>query len=141
MASIDNLLDTNLDDLVDLPDFAIYPSGSHRVTVQFSSKEVNGHPSVEMKMKAVETIELADAAADHPLKPGTEGSCLFMLDNEFGQGSLKKILATFAANLGTSSLRDTMEQANGMEVVAVVKCKADKKDPSVMRMNVTKVII
>lgn len=139
MSNIDTLLDSNLDDLADLPEFAVFPSGTHKVTVKFSEKEINNNPYVEMGMKVVETVELANPAEDTPLKPGTEGSCLFSLTNEFGQGSLKKILSVFAAACGTASLRDTMAAADGMEVCAVVKTKADKKDPSVMRMNVNKV--
>ena len=73
--------------------------------------------------------------------PGTESSSLFMLDNEFGQGSFKSIIKTLAAATGTSKISEAVEASQGMEVQVVIVAKPDKKDPSIMRMNVKKVIV
>lgn len=139
-SALDALLDASIDDLADLPEFAIFPAGLLRVVVNFESKTVNNHPSIEMKMKLVETVELANPAADQPLKEGTEASVLFMLDNEFGQGQAKAILSTFAQACGTNNMRDTMEAANGMEVQVVSKPRQNK-DKTQSYTGVTKVII
>lgn len=138
---LDSILDSSIDDLADLPEFGIYPSGVHRVIINWESKEVNKHPSMEMKMKLVETVELANPAEDQPVTAGQESSSLFMLDNEFGQGAFKQIMKTLAAACGTNKISETVEASNGMEVQVVVTVKPDKKDPSTLRMNVRKVIV
>lgn len=138
---LDSILDSSIDDLADLPEFGIYPSGVHRVIINWESKEVNKHPSMEMKMKLVETVELANPAEDQPVTAGQESSSLFMLDNEFGQGAFKQIMKTLAAACGTNKISETVEASDGMEVQVVVTVKPDKKDPSTLRMNVRKVIV
>ncbi len=136
---LDSILDSSIDDLADLPEFGVYPSGVHRVLINWESKEVNKHPCMELKMKMVETVELSNPAADQPVAAGQESSSLFMLDNEFGQGSFKSIIKTLAAATGTSKISEAVEASNGMEVEVVVVTKPDKKDPTTMRMNVKKV--
>jgi len=136
---LNNLLDANLDDLADLPEFGTYPAGSHKVTIKFETKEVNGHPCVELQMVAIETEELSNPA-DTPLKPGQQGSVLYMLDNEFGQGALKKTIAPLAAATGQSQLRAVMEAANGMEVTVITKVRQNK-DKTQSYTDVSKVIV
>ena len=137
---LDSILDSSIDDLADLPEFGVYPSGVHTVIINWESKEVNKHPCMELKMKMKETVELSNPAADQPVAAGQESSSLFMLDNEFGQGSFKSIIKTLAAATGTSKISEAVEASNGMEVQVVVVTKPDKKDPTTMRMNVKKVI-
>ena len=131
MSNFDSLLDSSIDDLADIPEFKTFPNGIHKVTVNFKEKEVNKHPCVEFNMSAVETVELSNPADSEPLNEGDEGSVLYMLDNEIGQGKLKKILSVFAQQFGTSSLRETMEAANGCEVLVVSKQRVDKKNGNV----------
>lgn len=131
MSQFDDLLDSAIDDLADIPEFKTFPNGVHKVTVKFAEKEVNKHPCVELSMSAVETVELTNPAESEPLNPGDEGSVLYMLDNEIGQGKLKKILKVFADEFGTASLRDTMNAAQGSEVFAVCKGRVDKKNGNV----------
>jgi hypothetical protein len=137
---LDSILDSSIDDLADLPEFGVYPSGVHKVVIKWESKEVNKHPCMELKMKMVETVELANPAADQPVAAGQESSALFMLDNEFGQGAFKAIIKELAAATGTNKISEAVEASNGMEIDVVVVTKPDKKDASTMRMNVKKVI-
>ncbi len=138
---LDSILDSSIDDLADLPEFGVYPSGVHRVIINWEQKEVNKHPSMELKMKMVETVELAQPGSDNPVDAGVESSCLFMLDNEFGQGNFKSIIKVLAAATGTSKISEAVEASQGMEVQVVIATKPDKKDPTTMRMNVKKVIV
>jgi hypothetical protein len=137
---LDSILDSSIDDLADLPEFAVFPNGVHRVIINFEQKEVNKHPSIELQMKAIETVELANPAADTPLVAGAESSVLFMLDNEFGQGKFKSIVKVLAAALGTSTIKDTVEAAAGMEVQVVCKVRQNK-DKTQSYTDVTKVIV
>jgi hypothetical protein len=138
---LDSILDSSIDDLADLPEFQQYPSGAHRVIINWESKKVNDHPCMEMRMKLLETVELANPAEDQPVAAGTESSALFMLDNEFGQGSFKTIIKALAEATGTSKISEAVEASNGMEVTVVVVTKPDRKDKTITRMNVKKVIV
>jgi hypothetical protein len=135
---LNSLLDASLDDLADLPEFGTYPAGSHKVTIKWEQKEVNKHPCVELQMVAIETEELSNPA-DTPLNPGAEGSVLFMLDNEFGQGKLKQIIKPLAAATGQASLRGIIENSNGMEVSVITKVRQNK-DKTQSYTDVVKII-
>lgn len=135
---LNSLLDANLDDLADLPEFGTFPAGSHLVTIKFEEKEVNSHPCIELQMTAIETKELSNPA-DTPLKAGDQGSVLYMMDNEFGQGNFKKMIKPIAAATGQSNIRGVMEAANGMEVEVVTKVRQNK-DKTQSYTDVTKVI-
>ena len=124
-SSFDSILDSTLDDLADLPEFAVFPPGAHRVSIEFEQKEVNKHPSIEAKFKLLETVELADPTSD-PVAAGTESSVLFMMDNEFGQGKFKEVIKPIAAHLGVTSIRQAIEGAKGMEVLVVTKLRQNK---------------
>lgn len=139
MIDVDSLLDSTLDDLADLPEFKVFPNGAHRVTVNFEIKEVNGKSAVELKMRALETMELQDPTAT-PLAAGDEGSVLYMLNNEFGQGGLKVILKPLAQGFGTSGIRDTMEAAADAECVVVTK-QRQNKDKTQTYLSVTNIAL
>lgn len=136
--TLNDLLDANLDDLADLPEFGVFPAGVHKVVISWEQKTVNNHPSIELKMKAIETEELSNPE-DTPLTAGDEGSVLFMLDNEFGQGKLKQIIKPLAGATGQGQLRGIIEASNGMEVSVVTKVRQNK-DKTQSYTDVSKII-
>lgn len=125
--NFDSILDANLDDLADLPEFASFPAGVHRCTVSLTKKEINSKPAIEVKLTAIETVELSKPEEDKPVNAGQVSSAAYFLDNEFGQGAFKKLVAPLAASLGVSSLRELLEQAEGTEVEAVTAFRKNKK--------------
>jgi len=126
--NISSLLDANLDDLADLPEFVVPPAGAYNATIiSIEEKKIGEHPAVEMKFKLNETRELA-SATDAPVAPGTECSVSFMLDNEFGVGGMKAALAPLKAAFGTGSARETMEAARGAGIMLVTKVRNGKGD-------------
>lgn len=140
MDMLNGLLDANLDDLADLPEFGTYPPGAHKVTIKWESKTVNNHPCIELQMIAVETEELANPEADQPLAVGAQGSVLYMLDNEFGQGNLKRTIKPLAAETGLSSLREIIDATQGMEVTVVTKVRQNK-DKTQSYTDISKIIV
>lgn len=138
-ANLDSLLEGSIDDLADLPEFAVFPNGVHKVRIKWESKEVNKHPALELKMVMVETVEMANAA-DPVMAAGAESSVLYMLDNEFGQGKMKEVMKTLSAATGTKSIKETMEASNGMEVQVVTKVRQNKEKTQ-SYTDVTKVIV
>ena len=127
LSTIDSILGVTLDDLPDLPEFKVYPAGAHRVAIKFEKKQIGDHPSVELKLTMVETVELKDPAVDQPVEAGTESSVAFMLDNEFGLGKLKEIMKPLAEHFGTGNLLQIIEEATGTECLVVTKVRQNKE--------------
>lgn len=127
-SNLDMLLDATLDDLQDLPSFKPFPAGAHRCLASFGTKEINGKAAVTLDFKYIEVIELTDPTEEAPKENDTSNT-MFMLDNEFGQGNLKKCAMPFAAAMNLSSLRDIVEQVQDVEVVIITSIRVDKNDP------------
>jgi copper oxidase (laccase) domain-containing protein len=125
--NFDALLDANLDDLADLPAFESFPAGVHRATISIKQKVVNDKPGMEVSLTGIETVELSKPEEDKPITAGQVSSSLYFLDNEFGQGAFKKLIAPLAASLGVSSIRDLVDQCTGTEVEAVTSFRTNKK--------------
>ena len=127
---VDAMLDGTLDDLADLPEFKPYPAGTHAVVLTIvdltaPAKRINNHPGFEVKMKAVETLELANSN-DTPLAPGAESSVLYLLDNPIGQGSFKKLLASAAEHFGAKTNRELIADLQGATVAVVTRQRQNK---------------
>lgn len=135
MSEISSLLDATLDDLADLPEFFIFPDGEHKCTINWEEKMLGKHPALCIKLKAIETTELADSD-DTPLKEGDTSEVPFMLDNEYGQGALKKVSKPIMENLGCNTLREMVEQCKDLEVFVVTKKRADKNDKSKIYLGI-----
>lgn len=130
--NMDALLDGTLEDLKDMPEFKPYPRGVHRVILDIERKKIDGWPIFEVKMKAIETIELADAAADQPLEKGSEASVAYFMAHEkdivaeLGQGKFKLIMASAAEKFGAKSNRDLIADCQGAEVMVVTGLRENK---------------
>ena len=125
--NLSSLLDANLDDLVDLPEFVVPPAGAYNATIlDFAEKKIGDHPAVELKFRLNETMELANPT-DAPIKNGLETSVSFLLDNEFGVGGMKALLTPLKVALGTNTSRETLEGGKGMSVMLVTKVRSGKK--------------
>ena len=124
MENLDNLLDMSLDELADLPEFVVYPAGAYRCTLNIEAKKIGEHPAVELSFKHIETVEKG-SETDEDVTPGTECSAAFMLDNQFGQGNLKKVVAPLVAHFGTPKLSEIAANKD-LEVLLVSKTRQNK---------------
>lgn len=131
MNDISNLLDANLDDLADLPEFVTPPAGAYNATIlSIEEKKIGENPAVEFKFKLMETMELANTT-DTPVANGTECGVAFMLNNDFGVGNLKAALKPLGEHFGSQNIREIMAAAKGASVLlttTVRKGKGDKAD-------------
>ena len=123
---INALLDGTLDDLADMPEFKPFPPGAHKVIINVTQKVINKHPAFEVSMKAVETIELANAA-DTPLTKDAETSVAYMMDNELGQGKFKRILSAVAAHFGQKSNRELIAEMSNLECLVITTQRQNKE--------------
>ena len=126
MSALDSILDVQLEDLADRPAFVVPPNGAYNaIILSMEEKTIGEHPAIEVKFQFVETLELANEA-DTPVAAGTESSCAFMLDNEYGVGDFKAFTAPLATALGVTTGRDVVAGAAGMQVMVVVKNRKNK---------------
>lgn len=130
---LDSILDSTLDDLADMPEFKPFPAGAHRATITMEVKSVNDIPSLDIKLEGIETVELSNPE-DTPIKQGDSTNQLIMLKkkdgtrNEYSEGKMKELLKPLAANFGTTTNRETIEAANGCEVLVVTKLRKDDRN-------------
>lgn len=122
-----NLLDMNLDDLADLPEFIVPPAGAYQATIlSMEAKKIGDHPAVEVKFRLNTVEELSDAS-EAPPAAGTECSTSFMTDNEFGVGALKALLKPLGAHFGIANVRELMAASANAEILLVTKVRKGKK--------------
>jgi hypothetical protein len=138
MSELDNLLDSTLDDLEDLPSFQAYPIGVHKVLASLELKEINGKDSVELSFKYIENVEMANASDAIPAA-GDTSSTLFNLDNIYGRGNLKIALASFAEVAGTRANREIIEAITDVECVIITGLRKNTNDPDKPYLDVKEI--
>lgn len=141
--NLEALFDADLDDLADLPAFETPPPGAYVLSVSMDAKEVNSKNAVEAKITVVETVELEDKSGETvESKPGTQFSQLFMLDNEFGIGSLKTFLKPFAAHFNTNKIGELVrDHVKDVTISATIKNRKDKTDPEKVYARLSNVTV
>ena len=134
---LDDLLDSTLDDLADLPSFTPFHPGAHTCTVTMEAKKVTERSAVEMTFTHVESAELAADQLDQdgnprvPPVPGDTCNSLFFMDTEFGQGKFKETAAIFAEALDIQgTLRDIIEGVTDVQVMLIngIRIAKDKRE-------------
>lgn len=138
-----DLLDGSIDDLADLEAFSPIPAGTHKISIKWDTKEINGKPAVTMKMTTLETVEMA-SSSEEPPEAGKQADVAFLLlkddgePNTMGQGQLKEILSALRETFGGDTGRETMEASDGAEVMVTLKVRASKNDPDQKFNNIKK---
>lgn len=132
-ADLDSILDATLDDLADMPEFKPFPAGTHRVTMEWSIKEINKQSCPELKLTIVETVELSNPD-DVPGKAGDNTSLAYIFKkkdgtkNEIAEGQFKQVMQGLAESYGSKSPRELMAESQKAEVLVTTKVRTDKKD-------------
>jgi len=146
--SVENLLDANLDDLNDLPEFRHYPAGSYvaRLTVSHSTNEAK-ELIIEAEVTLLEVAELAVPTVEAdgyeaPPELKDKSTKQFNLHNQFGEGNFKACFQAVKEHFGITSVRDIINACQGVDVLMVcgkprgMKKSADNYDPSVKYTNI-----
>lgn len=114
-----------LDDIEDLPGFAVFLSGAYRIELPngMVRKEVNGKQAVAADMKLLEIMELSEAPVEGetPPKIGDINNILFMTNNKTGAGFYKQFATPISEKLGTRNLNQINEGSRGMQLLVVLK--------------------
>ena len=131
-----SLLDMSIDDIDDLPGFAVPPNGVYSLKFSTTIKVVNDKTSVEASFEIIEVLELNEPPRmDETLylatKPGTKFSTLFQVENETAMGKLKAMTLPIAAHFGERNMlkliTDTCAVAANLIITATVKQRNGKK--------------
>lgn len=127
VASIEDLFAASIDDIADLPSFEVPVKGSYILSVSAEIKKVNEKDVVETAYTVVELVE--PATPGETAVPGTKFSAIYMIDNEFGIGNLKKFLAPFAAHFQQSNVGALIQEIKDVQIAATLGHRKDKTDP------------
>ena len=128
-SSIDNILDSQLDDLADMPSISLFPNGAHKVKLE--SKIDHKKAAVQITLHYIEPLELADPTSVAP-EAKSKNSVFFNLKkkdgtaNEYAQGALKEIVKVLQAQFGGSTTTEVLEAAKDAEVAVVTKIRVGK---------------
>lgn len=137
-------LDASLDDIEDLPGFAVFPTGAYVITVPEvpEMKKIGEHPACEIKLQLDEVGEITDKleGGEEPPKPGDICSLAFMMDNKFGTGALKEFVKPIAEHLGVKTLGEIFPQMKGMKLLVIIR-RTYNKDKDQHYAKVKKVAI
>lgn len=146
---IDSLLDRNLDDIEDLPEFKTFLPGAHKVKITWERKDIEKTvdsqkkkvPHMQLNCEYIELLEHADSKDDEKAsKAGDKCNTAYDLTNEFAMGALKKATKTLGDHLGIQSLKEIIKATNGFEVVLVCKNRKDKNDATRFYLQVEDLI-
>lgn len=129
----------SLEDLADVPEYRVFPAGTHIVNTTFEVKKSKSlKPMVVVKFTAVETQELVNEA-DTPLRQGESNLYYCMLDSEYGQADLRKIIGPIATATGVSGLADLIASVNeegGVNLLLTSYTKENKKEPGKVDLKI-----
>lgn len=142
-SNLNALLDHSIADLADLKEFPIFPAGAYNLILNVEPAERNERPQIVFKLKLLEVLELSDPNSAEPTV-GTAIEIPFNLDNEFGQGQLKKLSNKFAAHQGllpTSSLGEVFDRIQGGTFTFILTTRADKNDKEKLYQGIKDVIL
>jgi hypothetical protein len=152
---LDSLLDANLADIADLPEYADFiPTGFYKLkieTVERKSVEITDKeskqkvqaPVLQLVYSVQETLELEDQSVEK-IKPNTRFNISYFF-NKDPQKSLEVIKANFkniAEQLGITNVAELIGKLQGLEVGATVKSKKakDKEDTYYIQVSNAKLI-
>lgn len=134
-----DLLDKEIDDIKDLPSFAVPDTGVYKLLLSVGVKEINDKPVVEFSYEVREIVELADSTIEEAAraKAGDKFSVATFLkdndgkDSEIGWGRLKEMAEPFQAHFGISNLKALVQamMADPIAITAKVVKKQRKAKP------------
>lgn len=140
---LDTLLDTDLSQVADLPEYYTPENGVYLATIDSiitGTKTNKNGEYVDATIKYTLHANLDEAGA--PVPENAMNTESYNLSNaEFGMPKFKKVTTAIANALGTNNLRAVIEGAAGMQVVLTVKNRKDKTDPSRVYFSVAELAL
>jgi hypothetical protein len=134
--AMDDLLDRDIDDLKDLPEFKVPDTGIYKFFVSTGAKFINEKPAIEWNYTVRELVELADSTIPEELraKPGDKFSiAIFLLGkdgtpSEMGEGRLKDACAPYQAHFGEGNIKKLCRDVIKEVAITAKLTKKPRKD-------------
>lgn len=140
----DAMLDTDVDNIEDLPEFETFAPGAYmlqagkvKLVPADPSKEKDG--GVMLMFSNAGVMELADPEGTEAAKEGALISASFY--GEFGIKRLKAVFGDAMASVGANTLREFLDQFEGLTFAAAVQNRKDKNDPTKVYNDIKSVVI
>ena len=121
-----NFFDISLDDIADLPEFKNFPPVAYQVEVSLEKKDINKHPAVVFNLKCIKVLELVDPDSEE-IAEGTESNVSYIMDNEFGAGKFKAIVAPLAELYETRNVAEIIRKAKNVSALVVIGSRKAKE--------------
>ena len=126
--------DISMDDIEDLPQFSVFPSGAHIVLFKsWETKDVNEEPWINVNLELVSIEELSEAISEHDKpKAGDIQTMGHNRTNKFAMGALKDFLKPIATHLNIDvaakgGLKAALEGGTGLQLL-IVQTRVPAKD-------------
>lgn len=130
ISKVSALLNTNWEEIENLPDFVAPQNGSYKFVVEkaeVKTDEDNDKISVLVIMSIKETVE-TDVPMETPYPEGT--LCSLRYFGEFGVKLFKKDWSHVQEAIGAASPAEVIDQLAGLEVFGTMRQRKDKDDPT-----------
>lgn len=139
IASLDALFAMSIDDMADLPSFEVPCEGSYILEISLDTKKIKDVAALEANYTVVELVE--PATPGETATPGTKFSVANLLDNKYGVGNAKKVLATFADFAGSRNPSGIVAAVKDVRIAATLKHRKDKNDPDKIYANISNITL
>ena len=116
---VDDIFNTSLDGLADLPAFVNPKAGIYEVTI--NGELVPEKKAVKLAMTIDEIIDMDESAPGDVPKKGDLATFYYRMDNEYGQSNLKRDLQWF---IDADLIQPNASVAAAVQAIAGVKAKA-----------------
>lgn len=130
---IDTLLDLDIDSVEQVKEFKLLPKGAYNFEVAGSDlEEVNGKPTIIVRLKVLEVLELVDELGEGETEEDFVGQTMV---NRYILGEKKFMFQLFVTTfqhckevIGAQNPRELIEGLAGMQVTGIVKHRRSKND-------------
>ena len=148
--NLDDILDSSIDDLKDLPEFKVPPTGIYALSVSILSKEINKKPSLIAHIVVRECKSLADdnTPEEERSKAGDSLDIPFMLKNEDGsrnevaEGFFKAFMDPFHKHFNDKSIRNVVGKlAEPVDITAAIEKAERKKEKGKFDARISEIVI
>lgn len=148
--NLDDILDQSIDDLKDLPEFKVPPTGIYEQDVSLVMKEINKKPAIVAHHVIIECKSLADDSIpeNERAKPGDSFDVGFILKDESGQrnevaeGFFKAFMIPFHAHFDDKSIKSVVEKMKDpVRIVSAIEKKERKGDKEKFDAKVSDIVI
>lgn len=151
MSDIFDLLDKEIDDLADLPEFKAPDTGIYKLSVTCATKPINEKPAVVTSFTVREVVELADSSIEEKdrAKAGDKFDVAFILkdkegnDSEIAWGRMKEFVLPFKEHFGLTNLKEVIQKLGdeSVDITAKVTKKERKSEKGVFDARVSDITI